>query len=124
MVRCNTSRALRGSLRRRWRTAWLLAGLLRLAITVTADGCGGGVFIFSVNTGTVLGRPLCSDRSGRFDLLNSGGLVLVVLIDSNTQIFVASGAAGACPDVTAGAEAEVRGRKDGNTITAASVHLQ
>jgi hypothetical protein len=110
----------------RWGIArrWLLAPLLGMAMSAAASGCGSGVFIFSVNTGTVVGEPSCGAGTGRFDLRDTGGLVLVVLIDSNTQIFVASGGSGTCRDVSVGAQAEVRGKQEGKTITATVVRLQ
>jgi hypothetical protein len=82
------------------------------------------VVFFSVNFGTVVGDPICRDGSGQFDLCDQGGLILLVLLDSDTHIFTANGLTASCTDITAAAQVQVRGHRDAKTITAQSVQLE
>jgi hypothetical protein len=99
----------------------LLVGFLLL---LGALGCGDGVFIISFTTGTVVNTASCHDGAGQFDLLEQGGLVVLVVIDTGTDIVLSNGFPGTCADVTAGKHAEVRGNQQGATINAVSVQLQ
>jgi len=93
-------------------------------LTVIALGCGDGVFIVAFNSGTIVSDPFCGSGAGHFDLQNQGGLVLLVVITSNTKIFAANGTPGRCGDLTAGAFVGVRGPRRGTQVTAESVSLQ
>jgi hypothetical protein len=86
--------------------------------------CGGGVVLFSVNSGVVLDDAVCRGGAGEFDLRNQGGLILVVIIASDTVILDSNGARGTCPDVQGGRQARVRGVTDGGRINAREVQLQ
>jgi hypothetical protein len=105
----------------RLRMRTLLAALGLLAIVVL--GCGSGVIIISVNSGTIASDPLCDGGMGRFDLRNQAGLVLLVVISSDTVIFNADGRPGRCADLTNGAHVQVRGPQHGNQINAQSVNV-
>ena len=50
--------------------------------------------------------------------------MVLVVIDTGTDIFLSSGAPGTCRDVTAGKHVQVRGNQQGATLTALSVQLQ
>ncbi len=95
-----------------------LAVLLAVAL-----GCDGDVIIF-VNTGTVVSNPLCDQGRGSFDLLDQGGLVLLVVINSDTVIFHADGTRGGCTDLVAGAHVQVRGPQHGSQVTAETVNVE
>ncbi|MDX2170485.1 MAG: hypothetical protein SF182_25660 [Deltaproteobacteria bacterium] len=100
-----------------------MARLLRclaLAGAVALAGCGDGVFIISVNSGTIIGAPHCQGSGGQFDFVNSGGLRVLVVITSTTRIFVSSGT-GTCRDLFAGQAVEVSGRQSGERIVASQV---
>ena len=96
-----------------------LAVLLAVAL-----GCGGGGVIIFVNTGTVVSNPSCDQGRGSFDLLNQGGLVLLVVINSDTVIFNADGMRGRCTDLVAGTHVQVRGPQHGSQVTAQTVNVQ
>ena len=93
-------------------------------LTIVVLGCGDAVIIIRVNTGTITSAPVCDNGMGRFDLQNQGGLVLLVLLDSNTAILKADGRPGHCTDLSVGAHVQVRGPQQGGQITARSVTLQ
>ncbi|MBI1818557.1 MAG: hypothetical protein HYR72_26530 [Deltaproteobacteria bacterium] len=97
-----------------------LVALLMFAVVA----CGDGSFIVQFNSGTIASDPLCRNGGGRFQLLDQGGLTILVIIKTDTVIFVSSGAAGACTDLAAGAHVQVSGRQTGATITAQSVRVQ
>ena len=93
-------------------------------LMAVALGCGDGVVIVSFSSGTIVSDPSCGSGTGRFDLQTQGGLVLLVVMDSDTAIFVASGQQGRCADLTAGTQVQVRGPKQGTQITARSVSVE
>lgn len=97
--------------------ALLLAGVL--------SGCGGdGVFIISFTSGIIAGSPTCQNNGGRFDLRDQGGLLLLVLLNSDSVIFLGNGSRGTCKDLSANAAVQVRGPRSGNQITAQSVTVR
>jgi hypothetical protein len=100
----------------------VLVALLVLALI--GFGCGDGSFIIRFNSGTIASDPFCRNGAGRFQLLDQGGLTVLVVIKTDTVIFVSSGAAGACTDLSAGAHVEVCGPQTGTTITAQSVRVK
>jgi hypothetical protein len=93
---------------------------LALACAMALAGCGDGVFIISVNSGTIIGDPHCRNSGGQFDFQQSGGLQVLVVITSTTRIFVSSGT-GTCRDLFAGQSVEVSGRQSGDRIVASEV---
>ena len=99
--------------------------LVALGLLATVGwGCGDGIIIIAVNTGTIASDPFCDSGTGRFDLQNQGGLVLLVVIASDTVILNADGHPGHCSDLSKGAHVQVRGPQDGNQISAQSVNVQ
>lgn len=102
-------------------TRWLPR--LALALLLAATGCGDGTLIISFNSGVIVGDPTCEGRGGRFDLRDSGGLVVVVVITSTTAIFVSSGGTGTCQDLFPGAPVDVRGHESGGEIVASEIAL-
>jgi hypothetical protein len=99
----------------------LPAFCLLLAVTLS---CGDAVVIFSTNFGTVVSDAHCTHGGGNFDLRDQQGLVLLVVIDSGTAIFLSSGASGTCTDLVRGAEVEVRGENSQGEFDAREVRLR
>jgi hypothetical protein len=95
-----------------------------LLLVLIGFSCGDGSFIVQFNSGTIVSDPSCRNGGGRFNLLDQGGLTVLVIINADTVIFISSGAAGACTDLSAGARVEVSGRQTGTTITAQSVRAK
>ena len=104
--------------------AHILLTLRALLLAMLLAACGEGVVFISVNFGTVIGAPTCRNGSGQFDLRDQEGLVLLVLIDSDTRIIAANGGTAGCTDIAAESQVQVRGPRDGTTLTAQSVQLQ
>lgn len=102
---------------RNW-IAWL-AGVLALVATA----CGDGTLIISFNSGVIAAPPLCSGPGGQFDLRQSGGLTVLVVITSSTTIVVA-GTGGTCSDLDSGQLVDVEGRDSGGRIVATSVTVR
>lgn len=101
------------------------AALAALFLAATLFGCGSnGVFIISFNSGIIAGDPTCQNNGGQFDLRNQGGLVLLVILTSNSTVILANGNRGTCRDLSANASVQVRGPQDGNRIMAQSVTLE
>lgn len=96
---------------------------LALFLLAFCLGCGDGTFVLRVDTGTVASDPFCRLDGGRFDLLDRGGLVVLVVIDENTKIFVSSGAPRRCVDLYPGANVRVRGEDEGDRVRAREVEL-
>ena len=96
---------------------------LALLMTV-ALGCGDGIVIIAFNSGTIVSDPSCGSGAGRFDLLNQGGLTLLVIISSDTVIFNANGQTAHCADLSKGNHVQVRGSQRGDQIDAQSVTLE
>ena len=97
---------------------------LALALAIALAGCGDGVFIISFNSGVIVGDPQCSGSGGQFNLRNQGGLQVLVVITSSTQIVVASVGGGTCNDLFAGAPVEVSGRDSGDHIVASTITVR
>jgi len=99
-------------------------GLAALALACLLVGCGSdGVFIISFTAGTIDGDPTCRTDGGQFDLRDQGGLVLLVILTSSTQIVV-GGSHGTCKDLNPNAPVRVSGPRQGDSITAQSVQVQ
>lgn len=96
--------------------------LAALLVCVVLGGCGnGGVVFIAVNTGFVLSTGACA---GEFNMQNSGGLTLIVVIGSGTSVFLPNGAIGSCADILPGSQVSVRGPTKNGRVTASQVHLQ
>jgi hypothetical protein len=95
-----------------------------LAAIVLWVGCGSDVIIIArTNLGTVGTDASCSGNSGEFPLHEASGLVVIIIISSDSSIFLANGLRGECRDVTAGSRASVRGTPEGERIRAEEVRL-
>ena len=82
--------------------------LAALALAFLLVGCGSdGVFIISFTSGTIAGDPTCRSDGGQFDLRDQGGLVLLVILTSNTHIVVGS-SQGTCKDLNPNAAVTVQ----------------
>ena len=101
--------------------------LLRLALAgllTVSSGCGDGSFIIAFNSGIIVGDPDCDGGGGQFDLRNSGGLTVLVVITSSTRIFVSSGGTGSCDDLFRGAAVDVSGRESDGRIVATEISIR
>jgi hypothetical protein len=97
--------------------------LLLWLLTVIA-ACGDDALIFfSVRFGTVVSDPNCHAGGGSFDLLESQGLTIFVIITDDTDVILASGGGGACDDIRRDSAVEVRGDEDNGTIRAETIQL-
>ncbi len=100
------------------------SALIAMAVlTLVTAGCGDTTFIVRVNTGVIISNPSCNNGNGQFSLRDQGGLVLLVVVNDGTTIFIAGGSSGRCTDLKTGAHVEVSGPQDGTTITAESIHV-
>jgi hypothetical protein len=97
---------------------------LIISVTVALLACGDGAFIFAFSTGTIAGEPVCDGGGGSFDLRDQAGLVIVVVIESDTTIILAGGSTGTCADLGAGANVDVSGDGEGRRITARNIVVQ
>lgn len=96
--------------------------LLLCALIPAGWACGDTSVFISVNSGTILGAPRCA--SGQFDLLEPGGLTVLVVITSNTHIVLASGGTGGCTNLAADTPVQVTGHRRGDQITATVVSVE
>ena len=97
--------------------------LAALALACLLLGCGSdGVVIISFTSGIIDGDPHCVGNSGQFNLRDQGGLLVLVVINSNTLIFVGSGQ-GTCHNLQSNDTVTVRGPRQGDHITAQSVQV-
>lgn len=94
-----------------------------VALGLGLAACGDGLFIISVNSGVIVGSPDCQDVGGQFHLRDQGGLVVLVVITSNTHIIVA-GTTGSCFDLMPNASVDVSGHQSGNQLVASSITAQ
>ena len=94
-----------------------------MALAMSVAACGDGLFIISVNTGVIVGNPDCQGAGGHFQLRNQGGLVVLVVITSNTSIIVA-GTSGTCSDLVADSSVEVSGHQSGDQLVASSITVE
>jgi hypothetical protein len=95
-----------------------------VVLLVLLSSCGDGTVILTFNTGTVASDPECRGRDGQFDFRNQQGLLLIVIINSNTLIFLSNGLPGRCSDIIAGDMLRVRGVNDAGQVTAQEVRVQ
>lgn len=102
----------------------LRSTLLAMLLGLLVLGCGDTSVLFFVNTGTVASNATCSAGHGRFDLLQQGGLVILVIITSDTTIFRVNGSFGTCTDLSAGIHVAVHGTDSGGQINAREIDLQ
>src|SRR5258707_11674780 len=93
---------------------------LALALGVSLLACGDGVVIISVNSGVIVGAPLCQGSGGQFQLRNQGGLLVLVVITGSTHIVVAGGT-GSCADLSPDTSVEVSGHQSGDHFVANSI---
>ena len=98
--------------------------LISLVLMLFVAGCGDSVIFFQLNTGSAISDAACHDGGGDFPLRNQQGLVLLVIINSDTVIFLSNGLHGGCRDITAGAPVEVRGVEKKGEITASQINLR
>jgi len=101
-----------------------LRALLPALLTLCATACGSGVLFFSFTAGTIQPTPHCQDGGGQFNLLDQGGLTVLVVINSGTRIVLVNGLPGTCADLVPNTHVQVGGSQNGNTITAQSVQVQ
>lgn len=88
-------------------------------------GCGGGTtFIFSFHSGTISGSPSCGANGGQFNLNQQGGLLVLVVITSNSTIILSNGSHGTCRDLSTNTPVVVNGQLQGDRITARTVTVQ
>lgn len=93
-----------------------------LLLGLVLGGCGSDGFVFiAVNTGFVVSDSACD---GQFNMRNSGGLLLVVVIGSGTPILLPNGIAGTCANITPGSQVKVRGPTENGRVTANQVQLE
>ena len=101
----------------------MLRRLRRLVVAAAVlAGCGDGTFIIAFNSGVIVGSPRCAGAGGQFDLRQTGGLEVLVVITSSTTVVVA-GSTGSCDDLFSGATVEVSGRQSGDRLVAGTVTL-
>jgi len=93
-------------------------------LTTVALGCGDGTVIIAFNSGTIVSDPRCESGTGRFSLQNQAGLLLLVIISSDTVIVTAGGQNGRCTDLNKGNHVQVRGAQSGDQIDAQSVTVE
>jgi hypothetical protein len=102
---------------------WIPVRSLALALALGAAACGDGTVIISVNSGVIVGSPLCQGSGGQFELRERGGLEVLVVITSSTRIVVAGGG-GSCFDLAAGQPVQVSGHEGGDRIVARSITVE
>ena len=78
---------------------------------------------FSVTFGVVVGDPACGGGDKHFNLRDQEGLLLAVIINSNTQIVAPNGQTAHCSDIAADSQVQVRGSRNAMTVSAQSVQL-
>lgn len=98
--------------------------VLTLTVGLMLAACGDGFVFISVNTGVIVGTPTCQGSGGQFQLQNQGGLVVLVVITSNTQILFAGSGTGSCSDLATNAHVQVSGHSSNDRIVASSVTVQ
>ena len=98
------------------------AAVVAVALAYLLVGCGGDGVVIIFTSGTIAGDPACHGDSGQFNLRDHGGLMVLVVINSNTLIFVGSGH-GTCTDLVRNTAVTVRGPRQGDRITAQSVQV-
>jgi hypothetical protein len=98
--------------------------MLVIVVLSALLGCGDGVVLVSFTSGTIAGAPTCDPDGGRFDLRESGGLLVVVVIGDQTLIRLSGGATGRCNDLRPGTVVDVRGVDSGDRIEATEVEVR
>ncbi|HVM95607.1 MAG TPA: hypothetical protein VMT89_04425 [Candidatus Acidoferrales bacterium] len=94
-----------------------------IGLACALNACGDAIVFVSVNFGIVTGPPTCGSNGGQFNLREQSGLVVVVIINSGTHIFTASGQTAQCGDVAPNSQVQVRGHQQRTTVTAQSVQI-
>jgi hypothetical protein len=99
-------------------------GVLLLWLLACIAACGDdAAFFFAVRFGTVVSDADCHAGGGSFDLRESQGLTVVVIITGDTNILLASGGGGTCGDIRGNSPVEVRGDEANGTIRARAIQL-
>jgi hypothetical protein len=96
---------------------------LALALGVSVVACGDGVVIISVNSGVIVGAPVCQGSGGQFQLRDQGGLLVLVVITGSTHIVVAGGA-GSCSDLSPDTSVAVSGHQTGDHFVANAITVE
>ena len=99
-----------------------LAGAVLLCLSLAIGSCGTDFFI--IVAGTIASRPVCDAGGGRFDMIDTQGLSILVVISSDTLIFVSSGSFGSCSILATGQVVEVRGEEQGGQIDAQEIRIR
>jgi hypothetical protein len=96
---------------------------LALVLGMSLPACGNGIVIISVNSGVIVGAPVCQGSGGQFQLRDQGGLLVLVVITGSTHIVVAGGS-GSCSDLSPDTPVEVSGHQSGDDFVANSITVQ
>lgn len=93
------------------------------ALVLAVASCGTDVSIsFRSSSGTIVDDAPC-DGDGDFPLREESGLIVLVVVDGDTDIRLASGFAASCDDLVEGVEASVRGPEEGGRIRADEIEI-
>ncbi len=103
---------------------WRRLVLIGCMLLYSGLGCGNGTVFISVNSGVVVGTPRCGTPPEQFDLLEPGGLTVLVVITNKTRILAAGGGPGRCSSLAADDAVQVSGRRTENQIIATVVSIQ
>lgn len=96
--------------------------LVALLLACLLGGCGSDVVFISFNSGIIIGDPSCRTGGGQFNMRDQGGLVVLIIITSNTKIVVGN-IQGTCNDLNPNAAVKVGGPREGDQIKAQSVQV-
>jgi hypothetical protein len=97
---------------------------LLLALVAAPLGCGDDtVIVFATNLGTIDQDATCTGGGGEFPLRQQSGLIVIVILSSDSHIFLPGGIIGTCNNLTAGTRTSVRGSEDNGRIHASEVHI-
>src|SRR5260370_39148576 len=100
----------------------LATALVAAAVALAPLGCGDDtVILFRTNLGTIDQNADCTAGGGQFPLRQQEGLIVIVVLDTDSSIFLADGLIGTCSDLTAGTRTSVRGSEDHGRIRASEV---
>lgn len=93
-----------------------------LCFSLAIGSCGTDFII--IVAGTIASRPVCEAGGGRFDMTDTQGLFILVVISSDTLIFASSGSVGRCSTLATGQVVEVRGEEQGGQIDAQEIRIR